>query len=96
MLSLLVALGIAAWFFHRAMVRKRNPATAAIMGIVAYYFIYMFVDWSVRLVYGGTVHHYERYADGTVEGVAILAGGVAAVALGLFVLQGDRERGNEA
>lgn len=89
MVSLLVALGIGAWFFHRAMVRKRNPATAAITGIVAYYFIYMFVDWSVRLIYGGTVHHYERYADGTVEAVAIFAGATAAIALGLVVVQGE-------
>ncbi|UZR29701.1 hypothetical protein [Methylococcus mesophilus] len=95
MLSLLVALGIGVWFFHRAMVRKRNPATAAIIGIVGYYFIYMFVDWSFRLIYGGTVHHYERYADGTVEGAAILAGGMAAIALGLVVVQGERERSGE-
>ncbi|WP_017365868.1 hypothetical protein [Methylococcus capsulatus] len=89
MLSLLVALGIGAWFFHRAMVRGRNPATAAISGIAAYYSIYMFVDWSVRLIYGGTVHPYERHADGTVEAVAIVAGAVAAIALGLVVVQAE-------
>jgi hypothetical protein len=96
MLSLLVALGIGVWFFHRAMVRKRNPATAAVTGIAGYYFIYLFVDWSFRLIYGGTVHHYERYADGTVEGVAILASGMAAIALGFVVVQGEREPGGES
>jgi 2',3'-cyclic-nucleotide 2'-phosphodiesterase (5'-nucleotidase family) len=95
MLSLLVSLGIGVWFFHRAMVRKRNPVAAAITGIVAYYFVYLFVDWSFRLIYGGTVHHYERYADGTVEGTAILAGGMAAIALGFVVLHGEREGGDK-
>lgn len=37
----------------------------------------------------GTVHPYERHADGTVEAVAIVAGAVAAIALGLVVVQAE-------
>ena len=47
------------------------------------------------MIHGGTVRHYERYADGTVEGTAILAGGMAAIALGFVVLHGEREGGDK-
>lgn len=93
MFSVLVALGIAVWFFQRALARKRNPASAVALGLSAYYFTYMVAEWSFRLIYAGTVHHYDRYTDGTVEAVAILAGGLAAVTFGL-VLLGER-RGSE-
>ncbi|MDD2770257.1 MAG: hypothetical protein PHT19_16150 [Methylococcus sp.] len=93
MISVLVALGIAVWFFQRALVRKRNPGAAVVFGLSAYYFIYMIADWGFRLIYGGTVHHYDRYTDGTVEAVAIVAGGLAAVTLGLVLLV--ERRGSE-